>query len=32
MRIKQQRLDQDEGARSGFFRRIAENLGLASNG
>ncbi len=32
MRIKRQRLDHEEGPRSGFFRRIAENLGLASNG
>ena len=31
-RIEQQRLDQPGTSRAGFFRRIAENLGLASNG
>lgn len=31
-RLMQQRMDQTAPARSGFFRRIAENLGLASNG
>ncbi|GMV91669.1 MAG: site-determining protein [Candidatus Hydrogenedentota bacterium] len=31
-RIDQQRLDQPGESKAGFFRRIAENLGLASNG
>jgi len=31
-RLDQQRLDQPGQSRAGFFRRIAENLGLASNG
>lgn len=31
-RVDQQRLDQPGQSRAGFFRRIAENLGLASNG